>query len=180
MNYISQYDIFPNWSNLVNIDIETIELVEGNKQKTLTKAEYELLAMFRYVLRQFLHFSEEAARAIDLQPQHHQVLLMVKGFPERDWVTIKELADRLQIRHHSAVELVKRLAVQGLLARTHAANDRRQVQISLTIHGAEVLEQLSAVHKAELNQLAPQLISLLTQLTQSHASNAGSLQPEDK
>jgi len=164
----------------VNIDIETIKLMEREKQKTLTKAEYELLAMFRYVLRQFLHFSEEAARAIDLQPQHHQVLLMVKGFPERDWVTIKELADRLQIRHHSAVELVKRLAVQGLLARTHAANDRRQVQISLTIHGAEVLEQLSAVHKAELNQLAPQLMSLLTQLTQSHASNAGSLQPEDK
>ena len=163
----------------MNIDIETIKLMEREKQKTLTKAEYELLAMFRYVLRQFLHFSEEAARAIDLQPQQHQVLLMVKGFPERDWVTIKELADRLQIRHHSAVELVKRLVAQGLLERTHATDDRRQVQISLTAQGAEILEQLSAVHKAELNQLAPQLISLLTQLTQSPASNTDSLQPEN-
>lgn len=161
--------MFSNWGMLVNINTEVTEFVEEAKQPSLTKAEYELLALFRYVLRQFLHFSEEAARAVGLQPQHHQVLLMVKGFPGREWVTIKELAERLQIRHHSAVELVKRLVAQDLLVRTHAQNDRRQVQISLTAHGAEVLEALSAVHKAELNQLAPQLISLLTQLTERPA-----------
>ncbi len=164
----------------MNINREAIAVVEENKQKSLTKAEYELLATFRYVLRQFLHFSEEAARTIELQPQQHQALLMIKGFPDRDWVTIKELADRLQIRHHSTVELVKRLVVQGLLVRTHATKDRRQVQVSLTTHGAEVLEQLSAVHKAELNQLAPQLISLLTQLTQNPTAGHDLLQHRDK
>lgn len=154
----------------MNINTEAIDLGEENQQQSLTKAEYELLATFRYVLRQFLHFSEEAARAIELQPQQHQALLMIKGFPDRDWVTITELADRLQLRHHSTVELVKRLVVQGLLVRTHATNDRRQVQVSLTAKGAALLEQLSTVHKAELNQLAPQLISLLTQLTKNPAA----------
>ena len=105
---------------------------------------------------------------------------MVKGFPDRDWVTIKELADRLQIRHHSAVGLVKRLVVQGLLVRTHAANDRRQVQVSLTVYGEEVLEQLSTVHKAELNQLAPHLISLLTQLTQNSPPHDDLSKPKDE
>lgn len=164
----------------MNIDTEAIELVEERNQKSLTKREYELLATFRYMLRQFLHFSEEAARAIDLQPQQHQALLMIKGFPDRDWVTIKELADRLQIRHHSTVELVKRLVVQGLLVRTHATTDRRQVQVSLTPHGAELLAQLTAVHKAELNQLAPQLISLLAQLTQNPSVDSDPSQPENK
>src|SRR3569832_1651151 len=69
----------------------------------LSKAEYELLAAFRYALRQFLRFSEEAARAVGIEAQQHQALLAVKGFPGRDRITISELAERLQIRHHSAV-----------------------------------------------------------------------------
>jgi len=151
----------------VEINAKAVDLEAINNSATLTKAEYELLALFRCTLRQFLAFSEEAARAIGIQPQQHQALLMIKGFPDRDWVTIKELADLLQIRHHSAVELVKRLVTQGLVARTHAMIDRRQVQVSLTTEGAAVLDRLSSAHKTELRQLAPQLISLLTQLTET-------------
>ncbi|MCX6050043.1 MAG: MarR family transcriptional regulator [Chloroflexi bacterium] len=130
----------------------------------LSKTEYELLASFRYALRQFLRFSEEAARGAGIEPQQHQALLAVKGFPGRDWVTIGELAERLQIRHHSAVGLVNRLVAQGLLTRIAATADRRQVHVTLTEQGLALLAQLSAVHKEELWRLGPALSLLLTRL----------------
>ena len=131
----------------------------------LSKAEYELLASFRYALRQFLRFSEESARAVDLKPQQHQALLAVKGFPGRDRVTISELAERLQIRHHSAVGLVDRLVAHGLLVRESAAGDRRQVYVSLTHQGDVVLEQLTTAHKAELRRLWPDINAVLERLS---------------
>lgn len=130
----------------------------------LSKAEYETLASFRYALRQFLRFSEESARAQGIEPQQHQALLAVKGFPGRDWITISELAERLQIRHHSAVGLVDRLVAQGLLTREPAADDRRQVYIMLTEQGETVLEQLAATHKEELRRLGPVVLALLDRL----------------
>lgn len=133
-------------------------------RRELSKSEYELLAAFRYALRQFLRFSEEAAHAAGIEPQQHQALLAVKGFPGRDWVTIGELAERLQIRHHSAVGLVNRLVTQGLLVRVTAPTDRRQVHVTLTEQGAALLAQLSEVHKEELFRLGPELTVLLTQL----------------
>jgi DNA-binding MarR family transcriptional regulator len=130
----------------------------------LSKAEYETLAAFRYALRQFLRFSEESARAVGVEPQQHQALLAVKGFPGRDRITISELAERLQIRHHSAVGMVDRLVAHGLLAREPAASDRRQVYIALTERGETVLEQLTAAHKQELRRLGPELRALLDRL----------------
>jgi DNA-binding MarR family transcriptional regulator len=132
----------------------------------LSKAEYELLATFRYALRQFLRFSEEAARAAGIEPQQHQALLAIKGFPERDQITISELADRLQIRHHSAVGLVDRLVAHGLLAREPATGDRRQVYVGLTALGEALLEQLTAAHKQELRRLGPELRMLLGHLSE--------------
>src|SRR5665811_983767 len=102
------------------------------KTKQLSKSQYELLAAFRYALRQFLHFSEEAARAAGVTPQQHQALLAVKGFPGRDCVTVGELAERLQLRHHSVVGLIDRLVLEKLVARAPSAQDRRQVLIELT------------------------------------------------
>jgi DNA-binding MarR family transcriptional regulator len=130
----------------------------------LSKAEYELLASFRYALRRFLRFSEEAARAAGINPQQHQALLAVKGFPGRDRITISELAERLQIRHHSAVGLVNRMVAQGLLSREPATDDRRQVYIALTPRGDALIEQLGAAHKAELRRLGPQLTELIARL----------------
>ena len=132
--------------------------------KRLSKAEYELLASFRYELRKFLRFSEEAARGVGLEPQQHQALLAVKGYPDRDCITIGELAERLQIRPHSAVGLVNRLVAHGLLTRTEAEDDHRQVYVMLTASGDEVLEQLAAAHKEELRRLGPQLNLLLARL----------------
>ena len=137
----------------------------------LSKADYETLASFRYALRQFLHFSEEAAEAVGLTPQQHQALLAIRGFPGRDWVTIGELAERLQIRHHSAVGLVDRLAVQKLVTRTLAEDDRRQVHVVLTANGLSILEQLAAVHRAELRRIGPQINQLLAQLEAAESAN---------
>ncbi|HVN77470.1 MAG TPA: MarR family transcriptional regulator [Terriglobia bacterium] len=128
----------------------------------MDKLEYVLLASFRYALRQFLRFSEEGARAVGLEPQQHQALLAVKGFPDRDHVTIGELAERLQIRHHSAIGLIDRLVTKKLLSRHTGREDRREVCVTLTSRGELLLERLSATHQEELRRMGPQLISLLT------------------
>jgi DNA-binding MarR family transcriptional regulator len=132
--------------------------------KPLSKRQHERLAAFRYALRCFLHFSEEAAQAAGLTPQQHQALLAIKGYPGRECITVGELAERLQIRHHSAVELVDRLAVENLLARLPSAKDRRLVLVRLTRGGKEVLERLSAAHTEQLKTSGPELIRRLSEI----------------
>jgi DNA-binding MarR family transcriptional regulator len=137
---------------------------KARKSVPLTKEEYETLAGFRYMLRQFLRFSEESAESLGLTPQHHQALLAIKGFPGRERITIGELAERLQIRPHSALGLANRLISHGLIERETAEEDRRQVYIELTPRGSEVLERLTAVHKDELRRIAPQLRAFMKNL----------------
>lgn len=135
-------------------------------QRRMTKAEYEMLAAFRYALRQFLHFSETAAAAVGLTPQQYQALLAIMGFPGRAHVTIGELAERLHIRHHSTVGLVDRLVTLELVAREPARTDRRQVYVTLTPRGTALLEQLAVTHQEELRRMRPQLRELLDRLTE--------------
>jgi DNA-binding MarR family transcriptional regulator len=130
----------------------------------MSKSEYEVLAEFRYTLRRFIHFSETAVEGVGLTPQQHQALLTIKGFPGREQITIGELAERLQIKHNSAVGLVNRLEAENLIDRSPAPNDRRQVFISLTEHGLSILEKLSNTHRGELQRLSPQLHLLLEQI----------------
>lgn len=127
----------------------------------LTKAHYVLLADFRHALRRFQHFSQEAARAAGVTPQQHQALLAIKGFPGRDYVSIGELAERLQLRHHSAVGLIDRLTRRGLALRAPAADDRRRVEVRLTRRGEALIRRLAAVHLREVRQLSPGLRNLL-------------------
>lgn len=134
-------------------------------RKPLTKAEYEMLAAFRFALRQFLRFSEEAAQAAQLTPQQHQALLAIKGFPGRDTLNISELAERLQLKHHSAVELIDRLENEALVRRAPDASDGRKVVIGLTTRGEQVLEKLSEAHREQLRRLGPQLTRLLNELS---------------
>lgn len=134
----------------------------------LSKAQYELLAAFRYALRRFLRFSEQAAQAAGITPQQHQALLAIKGFPGRDLVTVGELAERLQLRHHSAVGLIDRLVSERLVARTPSSRDRRQVFVKLTCQGEDVLRKLSAAHKKQLKRVGPELNLLLQQLARIH------------
>jgi len=134
-----------------------------NKIK-ITKAHYEMLAGFRYALRRFLRFSENAAQAAGLTPQQHQAMLAVKGYPRRDRITVGELAERLQILHHSAVGLADRLVAEGYLCRIKDRKDRRQVWLALTNRGEIVLEQLSTVHTEQLQRVGPHLTNLLKSL----------------
>ena len=139
--------------------------------RAISKAEYETLATFRYALRQFVRFSETAAREAGITPKQHQALLAIAGFPGRDQITMGELAERLQIRHHSTVELIDRLAAQALVAREPGMEDRRQVYVSLTQEGRDVLARLSAVHREELRRIGPQINLLLEQLTDEGEGN---------
>lgn len=132
--------------------------------KQLSKTQYETLAAFRYALRQFLHFSEKAAKNAGITPQRHQALLAIKGFPGRDRVTVGELAERLQLRHHSAVGLIDRLVEEELVLRISSDKDRRQVLIRLTPRGEKILGKLSFVHSKQLKQMGPGLKGLLTRL----------------
>jgi DNA-binding MarR family transcriptional regulator len=130
----------------------------------LHKAQYETLAAFRYALRRFIHFSETAAQAVGITPQQHQALLAIKGFPGRDRVTVSELAERLQLRHHSTVGLIDRLVTEKLAARAPSSEDRRRVMIQLTRRGEKTLERLSTIHRTQLKQLGPELNLLLERL----------------
>jgi DNA-binding MarR family transcriptional regulator len=120
----------------------------------LEKADFEALSEFRYQLRRFLKFSEDAAQAEGLTPLHYLVLLHVKGFPGKNWLTVGQLAERLQIQHHGAVALVSRCEKAGLVTRTPGKEDRRQVCVSLTATGEKQLHHLAELHRNELRSLS--------------------------
>jgi DNA-binding MarR family transcriptional regulator len=127
----------------------------------LQTANYQALAEFRYQIRRFLHFSEQTARKAGLEPQHHQLMLAVKGAGEQTEPRIAYLAERLQLQHHSVVELVDRLAKRGLIQRTRSQEDRREVHVKLTPRGERILKQLTLDHGVELRTAASALIAAL-------------------
>jgi DNA-binding MarR family transcriptional regulator len=130
----------------------------------LTDADYQALAAFRYQIRRFLHFSQQAARAEGLEPQQHQMMLAIHVLDSTDGPTMGKLAEYLLIRHHSAVELVDRLAKRRLVERVRGQGDRRQVRVRLTAEGQDKLKWLSSVHRAELCTSGPLLVEALTML----------------
>jgi DNA-binding MarR family transcriptional regulator len=127
----------------------------------LRSHEYQQLAAFRRALREFMRFSEAEAEKGGLTAQNYQALLVVRGCPEGERVTINELAQQLFIRHNSAVGLVDRLAKHGLLAREPAPEDGRKVYLRLTAKGERLLDRLAEVHREELRRIGPQLEALL-------------------
>jgi len=130
-------------------------------RRQLSRSEYRSLADFRYLLRRFLEFSQQAARHSGLTPAQHQALLAIKGFPGDADPTVGELAERLCIRHHSAVELVDRLEAAELLERRHSSDDRRRVRLRLTRSAEQRLAALTAIHLEELHRLRPSLQEIL-------------------
>ena len=108
------------------------------------------LALFRYQLRKFLRFSENAARECGVTPQQHQLLLGIAGFTGHGWATISDLSEFLQERHHSVVGLVDRAVRARLVRKDHDENDRRFVFVSLTTRGEAVLAELSRLHRREV------------------------------
>ena len=130
-------------------------------QSHLTQADYTGLAEFRYLIRSFLDFSEIEAKGVGLTSRQHQALLVVKGYGAGQPITVGDLAQRLMIRHHSAVELVNRLCEGGLIERTHDSEDQRRVLLHLTGRADEQLARLSAAHLDELSRIRPMLKRIL-------------------
>lgn len=126
----------------------------------LIKQDYEKLAEFRYQLRRFLRFSEEAALSGGITSLQYLLLLQIQGFPGRDWATIAELAERLQSHHHGVVALVTRCAKAGLIVRRPGRNDKRCVEVHLTEKGLALIRTLAQLHKEQLGEMRLILSSL--------------------
>ena len=135
--------------------------------KNLTLSDYESLAELRFEIRNFLSFSEQAVRAVGLEPRQHQLMLALKGLPSDVRPRIGELAQRLQIQHHSAVELANRLGRAGYIRRKRAGDDRREVLLELTPRGEKVLLELSLHHREELRMAGPKLVEALRKVMRS-------------
>jgi DNA-binding MarR family transcriptional regulator len=132
--------------------------------KKLTLSDYQALAEFRYQIRRFLHFSEQVVRQAGLKRGQYQLMLAIKGIPAGVRPTIGELASRMQIRHHSAVELVNRLEAGGFAHRTRGQKDRREVLLALTAKGDKVLGELALHHHDELLSAGPELVTVLRRI----------------
>ena len=139
--------------------------------------DFKAMAELRYQIRKFIRFSENAARSAGIEPQQHQLLLAVRGLPDGAKPTIGALAERMQLQHHSTVELIDRLVDRGFLCRLRATEDRRQVLVKLTHEGEEFLQRLSLHHLEELQSAGPTFVKVLNSLIESRLS---AIEPSDQ
>jgi DNA-binding MarR family transcriptional regulator len=142
-----------------------MELRRAEKRFKLATRDYAQLAAFRHALRKFLRFSEDAAAGNGLTAQYYQAMLVVRGWPEGERVTIADLARHLLIKHNSAVGLVDRLVKEDLMAREGAPDDRRKVHLALTGRGRKLLARLAAMHRAELQRIGPDFMRFFAALS---------------
>ena len=141
-------------------------------ERNLTIQDYQSLAEFRHQIRRYLRFSEKTVRNAELEPRQYQLLLALKGLPPEVRPRIAELAERLQIQHHSAVELTDRLESSGLVRRQRGNKDRREVLVLLTPAGERVIRELVIYHRTELTSLGPALLEALHRVLHSSGRNS--------
>ena len=137
-------------------------------------ADYQALAEFRYQIRKFLHFSDSAIEGAGLERSQYQLMLTIKGMPDGVRPRIRDIADRMLIQHHSAVELIDRLETGGYVRRERGQNDRREVLLALTAKGERILGQLALHHHEELQNAAPKLVGALRRVTRERRHDEGS------
>jgi DNA-binding MarR family transcriptional regulator len=126
--------------------------------------DFETLATFRYQIRKFLRFSKDLLGAEDLTPDQYQALLAIRASSARGKLSIRELAEQLQVRHHSTVGIVDQLVRREAVAREVAPTDRRKILLALTEKGEEMIQRLAPPHRDELNRLSPEMIQTLQRL----------------
>ena len=144
-------------------------LKKAERRYRLQTGDYARLAAFRHAVREFLRFSEEAAQQAGLTAQHYQAMLILRASVDGEQVTIRALAQRLFIKHNSAVGLVDRLVGEGLVMRKSSEADRREVELSLSARGRQVLAKLAAVHRRELERIGPVLKRVLASVLRDDA-----------
>jgi DNA-binding MarR family transcriptional regulator len=138
----------------------------------ITPAEYRALAELRYRIRHFLREGDAKARAVGLEPQQYLMLLAIRGLPEGSEATIQTLAERLALKHHSAVELVDRLETNGYVRRTRSRDDRRRVFVTLLPRGERLLEQVAQNRISELRTSGEALVSAIEALLDRRQQSA--------
>ena len=148
-------------------------LKRAEQRFKLATRDYAELASFRHALRGFLRFSEAAAAAEGLSSQHYQAMLILRGWPDGDPLSINDLAQQLLIKHNSAVGLVDRLALEGLVVREASTVDRRKVELRLSARGRQVLARLAAMHRDELRRIGPIMKRFFTELSAEPDDNGG-------
>jgi DNA-binding MarR family transcriptional regulator len=141
------------------------------KTRPRQQPDFRAMAELRYQIRRFLHFSQTAARQAGIEPQQHQLLLAIRGLPDGLKPTIRVLAERMQLQHHSTVELIDRLVDRGLVCRLRATDDRRHVFVKLTREGEEFLEKLSLHHLQEIQSVGPTFVRVLQNLIEQTRSS---------
>jgi DNA-binding MarR family transcriptional regulator len=119
----------------------------------VTQKQYAALSNFRFHLAKFLRFSQRAARSAGIMPAQYLLLLHVRGAGDRDWMSVRELATRLQASPHGTAALVSRCVRAGLVTKNRSSEDERRVEVRLTPHGSQLVEQIAARHREELRSL---------------------------
>jgi DNA-binding MarR family transcriptional regulator len=153
-------------------DIEhAVEVPRTLQTPSMSAEDYRALARFRYLIRSFLKASEHLADERGLTPQQYQAMVALAGRDPEDLPTVGYLAERLMIKHHSAVGLVDRLEAQGLVRRESNPGDRRQVLLRITDHGVNLLDELASSHRRELRSLAPHLVRALAEIARETGSD---------
>jgi DNA-binding MarR family transcriptional regulator len=131
----------------------------------LTADDYEALANFRYLLRKFLRFSKDFLKANgNLSAEQYEALLAIRAFTSIGGLTISQLSERLQVKHHSAVNIVDRLVERKLVTREAGETDRRRRHVQLTAKGEKLIEELAAVHRKEIRERSPEMMNALQRL----------------
>ncbi|HXY25201.1 MAG TPA: MarR family transcriptional regulator [Candidatus Acidoferrum sp.] len=139
--------------------------------KPITTAEYQALAELRYRIRKFVREGDAVASASGLEPQQYLLLLMIRGIPEGQEATVRTLAERLALKHHSVVELIDRLEAHGYVRRNRSREDRRSVLVSLLPRGEKMLEQVAQHRISELRSTGASLVDAISALLKDgHAS----------
>ena len=138
----------------------------------ITPAEYRALAELRYRIRHFLREGDAKARAVGLEPQQYLMLPAIRGLPEGSEATIQTLAERLALKHHSAVELIDRLETNGYVRRTRSRDDRRRVFVTLLPRGERLLEQVAQNRISELRTSGEALVSAIEALLDRRQQSA--------
>jgi DNA-binding MarR family transcriptional regulator len=136
----------------------------------ITSAEYRALAELRYLLRKFVREGDSVARSAGLEPQQYLLLLAIRGLPEGEEATIRTVADRLALKHHSAVELIDRLEAHGYVRRSRSRDDRRRVLVALLPRGEKLLEQVARHRISELRASGTALVNAISALLESGRS----------
>ena len=133
----------------------------------ITDGEYLALSQLRYLIRRFLQEGDTTARQAGLEPQQYLLLLAIRGLGPGQEASIRTIAERLALRHHSTVELIDRMEAHGFVKRTRGREDRRQVLVSLQIRGEKLLQKVAQKRLIELRSNGQELVEAISALLET-------------